>query len=113
MTKKINKDPKPTARTVARRQELAGAVTTAATDKYYYIGLLVNERKLKVFADIRKAETVLAESGYDFVSAPFESIASAREELNRLVQGGERFEGWLVLRHERCYQIQCELLQPR
>jgi hypothetical protein len=30
MTKKINKDPKPTARTVARRQELAGAVTTEA-----------------------------------------------------------------------------------
>jgi hypothetical protein len=86
MTKKINKDPKPTARTVARRQELAGAVTTEAImDKYYYIGLLVNERKLQVFADIRKAETVLAESGYDFVSAPFESIVSAREELNRLV----------------------------
>ena len=84
MTKKINKDPKPTARTVARRQELAGAVPTAATDKYY-IGLLVNERLLQVFADNRKAETVLAESGYDFVSAPFESIASAREELNRLV----------------------------
>jgi hypothetical protein len=30
MTKKINKDPKPTARTVARRQELAGAVPTEA-----------------------------------------------------------------------------------
>jgi hypothetical protein len=54
-------------------------------DKYYYIGLLVNERLLQVFADNRKAETVLVESGYDFVSAPFESIASAREELNRLI----------------------------
>ena len=32
MTKKINKDPKPTARTVARRQELAGAVTTDRDD---------------------------------------------------------------------------------
>jgi len=57
----------------------------AVMDKYYYIGLLVNERKLQVFADIRKAETVIAESGYDFVSAPFESIASAREELDRLI----------------------------
>jgi hypothetical protein len=48
----------------------------------YYIGLLVSAKQLEVFGDDRPCDTVLAESGYDFISGPYVTLYNAQENLN-------------------------------
>lgn len=49
----------------------------------HYIGLAINERRLQAFSSNQTAEEVLKDSGYDFVSGPYDTIKQAREEADQ------------------------------
>jgi hypothetical protein len=50
----------------------------------YYVGFDWYRKKLELFADDRPVETAIKTSGYDFVSAPFDTQAEAQAFLDGL-----------------------------